>query len=142
MEVPKQEFVDMSIDIANKAADQQAAIKRQHDDNLRKNMDAEQFKRHQADVLKSERAAEEKLASCLGMSRDKLKSFETSMGLEFQVAAIEQCKSKLPEKISMEGAAELMQQPALAPYVDCMEGLAVEKMGVSAEKIKTCAAEQ
>lgn len=64
------------------------------------------------------------------------------MNTEFQVSAIEQCKSKLPEKISMTGLLDPTNKPELEPYVSCMEKLAVKKIGVSADKIKACAAAQ
>ncbi len=140
MEVSKQQFIDMSINMAEKASEMQADMKTQSETSLREKLGEEEFKKHQAQTQKDERAAEEKLATCLGISHSKLKSFETTMGVEFQVNAIDQCKSKLPEKIDMSGAADPTKSEALAPYVSCMEEIAIKQTGVPAEKIKSCAA--
>jgi len=142
MEVSKQQFIDMSLNMAEKAAEMQTNMKSEQRKKLREQLGEEEFAKFDAENKAAELDAEKGLAECLGITHSKLKSFEKSMGVDFQVQAIEQCKSKLPEKVDMSGGIDPFQNPKLSSYVACMEELAVEQTGVPAARIKSCAAAQ
>jgi len=142
MEISKQQFIDMSLNMAEKSGKLQASMKQKQEHQLRQEMGQEKFEKFQAENQKTETAREEKLANCLGISHKKLKSFEKTMDIKFQMKAIEQCKYKLPDMISMTDAADPTRNSALSDYTECLEGIAVKQTGISADKIQNCAAQQ
>jgi len=142
MQISKQQFIDMSLNMAEKSGELQASVKQQQESNLRQELGQERFEEYQKEELKMEAEREEELASCLGISRDKLTSFKKTMGLEFQVAAIEKCKSKLPDMIDMGAAADFSGNSVIADYTACLEDLAMKETGIGVEKIRNCTAEE
>jgi len=142
LQISKQQFIDMSLNMAEKSGELQASMKQQQESNLRQEMGQERFEEYQKEEQKKEAEREKKLAGCLGISRDKLTSFKKTMGIEFQVAAIEKCKSKLPDMIDMGAAQDFSGNSVIGGYTACLEDLAMKETGIDVAKIKSCAAEQ
>jgi len=137
----KQEFIDSQIELFGQVDEMKAKVGVQQDEMMKSKLTPELY----ADYKKRREATEQtevkRVADCLGISTDKVKSIEESIDSKTLVESVSRCSSKLPESVTLVGG-DWSKAAALAEYNNCNEQFIADKSGIPVEKYKQCAAEQ
>lgn len=137
MEMTKQQFLDI---YENAAANQDKIAEYQHQNKqrLKDQMPPDVYEQMVAEETEIEKKRKEKIASCAGVSLEKLEQTEENVTPKAMLSLVKQCSNTLPDTIPASENMDWSRNPALADFIDCTDVAVKKEYGLSLKKLNQC----